>query len=696
MLKKIKDKLYYYFAEKNWGVRQEYGPYVEAHQEEHAKQPWKHWWLLLRLNWHYRVLRRTNPLTQIGIKNVEHRRGKLPYMDGAESTVQTRIAPIKLVISKLTYEVISFDIFDTLLLRPFAKPTDLFFIVGKRLDMPEFHRVRIETEKQLRETAHQLHGTWEITIEDIYEKIEERTGLSKELGIKTEFEVELQYCRANPYMKQVYQLFQEQGKTIILCTDMYLGKERIVQMLKKVGYVGYEKLYVSCEYGCSKSTKGLYKYVLNDFKGKKILHIGDNVKADIERANSCGIETLYYQNVHEVGNQYRADGMTALVGSAYAGIVNGHLHNGIRQYDPYYEYGFIYGGLYIFGFCAWMYRQAQEQRIEKILFLSRDGAIYKEVFDRFFGEVNSKYFLWSRVASIKYTTGNRKLLAFETSIESMIQDSLGVTIGDFLASYQLEGLIPYLGGYDLGNNSIIVRETVKKIEQLFCDHWDEVRKASSEQISALTKYIKDAVGTAKKIAVVDVGWLGSGPTALKNIITKEMKMECSVACWVAGATSTTKANITADLMDESIKAYLFWAGNNSNHYSTHVRTNRTSRNRLNNMFIEMFTQACHPSFSGFDNSGEMKFNLPEVENYRKIAAIHQGIIDFCKIYYETFQNDPFMFMIPGYDAYCPFRMAIRNRAFFKNNFADFAFPQVIGAKIYRETVNTVGELIDIK
>ena len=114
------------------------------------------------------------------------------------------------------------------------------------------------------------------------------------------------------------------------------------------------------------------------------------------------------------------------------------------------------------------------------------------------------------------------------------------------------------------------------------------------------------------------------------------------------------------------------------------------------MFIEMFTQACHPSFSGFDNSGEMKFNLPEFENYRKIAAIHQGIIDFCKIYYETFQNDPFMFMIPGYDAYCPFRMAIRNRAFFKNNFADFAFPQVIGAKIYRETVNTVGELIDIK
>ena len=62
MWSKIKDKLYYYFAEKNWGVRREYGPYVDAHQEEHKKTPWKHWWLLIRLNWHYRILRRTDVL----------------------------------------------------------------------------------------------------------------------------------------------------------------------------------------------------------------------------------------------------------------------------------------------------------------------------------------------------------------------------------------------------------------------------------------------------------------------------------------------------------------------------------------------------------------------------------------------------------------------------------------------------------
>ena len=56
--KSLKDKLYFYFAEKNWGVRREYGPYVDAHREEHKKFRIKHWWILFRLNFHYRILRR--------------------------------------------------------------------------------------------------------------------------------------------------------------------------------------------------------------------------------------------------------------------------------------------------------------------------------------------------------------------------------------------------------------------------------------------------------------------------------------------------------------------------------------------------------------------------------------------------------------------------------------------------------------
>lgn len=57
-----KDRLYHFFVEKNRYIRQEYETYVENHLEEHKKKRRKHWWLLLRLNWHYRIMRKKAPL----------------------------------------------------------------------------------------------------------------------------------------------------------------------------------------------------------------------------------------------------------------------------------------------------------------------------------------------------------------------------------------------------------------------------------------------------------------------------------------------------------------------------------------------------------------------------------------------------------------------------------------------------------
>lgn len=60
--RKAKDRLYHFFVEKNRYIRQEYETYVEDHLEEHKERRRKHWWLLLRLNWHYRIMRKNTPL----------------------------------------------------------------------------------------------------------------------------------------------------------------------------------------------------------------------------------------------------------------------------------------------------------------------------------------------------------------------------------------------------------------------------------------------------------------------------------------------------------------------------------------------------------------------------------------------------------------------------------------------------------
>ena len=53
----MKDAWYDFFVRKNEWIRREYERYVIEHIEEHDKLRFLHWLVLLRLNWHYRILR---------------------------------------------------------------------------------------------------------------------------------------------------------------------------------------------------------------------------------------------------------------------------------------------------------------------------------------------------------------------------------------------------------------------------------------------------------------------------------------------------------------------------------------------------------------------------------------------------------------------------------------------------------------
>ena len=132
MLKKLKDKLYYYFAERNWGVRREYGPYVDAHQEEHKKHRIRHWWMLVRLNWHYRVLRKSSFLSA-EVEEEALRKQELEQV--ADNAFSAGIERIANAIRDPEVKVVSFDIFDTLLFRPVLTPADTFRLLENKLDI---------------------------------------------------------------------------------------------------------------------------------------------------------------------------------------------------------------------------------------------------------------------------------------------------------------------------------------------------------------------------------------------------------------------------------------------------------------------------------------------------------------------------------------------------------------------------------
>ncbi|MCR5772841.1 MAG: HAD-IA family hydrolase [Butyrivibrio sp.] len=680
-------KLHKIFVENNKYVEREYENYIRVNSADgKERKRLLEWIFLLRVNLAYFILNRDSR-REVPIKYT----GKLPWLESAESEANVRPKEIHFVDRLIRNDIISFDIFDTLVLRPFTKPTDIFLIVGNRLGLLDFAEIRIEAEKQAREEKRVKNGNNEVTIYDIYRYVNLRTGLDVEKGVQTELSTELDFCFANPYMKNVWRILKNQGKKIIVTSDMYLPQNMIEQILSKCGYTGYDKLYVSCEYHCSKRDGGLYRNIINDYgSDKKIIHVGDNYEVDVKTAKRYKLEAEFYQSCHNRGNVYRAENMSLLTGSLYSGIVNTYLHNGNKQFDPYYEYGFIYGGLYIVGFCNWLHEKVVEKGIDKILFLARDGAIYQKVFNLFFDDIPNEYVLWSRIANTKYAIENQRMLFLKCITKSKGFSVLPVTFEDVLKSISLDALVDKLDSFGINKNHVLTEHNYKEFENFLIDNWAMVEDEYKPQTEYARQYIEDIIRDCEKVAVVDVGWRGTGPLGIKYLVEEKWKLGCKVIPLMAGSMTAEPLGAINEIMNHSIDSYIFSKTHNIDLLKNHLYTNKNT----NCIFFELFTQAQSPSFSGWSNNGGMQFDIPEVENYEKIKKIHEGIYDFARIYMKFTAKDKYLRNISGSDAYRPFAMIIKKLDYIKKYFSDFSFARGIAGKISSQSIETIGMILE--
>lgn len=199
------------------------------------------------------------------------------------------------VVEKLCeYDVISFDVFDTLLKRFVRHPADVFRRIEKTMDIPGFAGLRVEAEKAARQYKFRQCGVFEITIEEIYQMMDLYAGYT---GVSAEQEIEMEMCccYADPVMQKIVRSLHREGKKVIAVSDMYLHKKQILELLFHCGYTDIRDLYVSCDYGVSKSDGKLFPLVKQEIgKKRKIVHIGDNFYADVYRQKGLDMGTLHY------------------------------------------------------------------------------------------------------------------------------------------------------------------------------------------------------------------------------------------------------------------------------------------------------------------------------------------------------------------------------------------------------------------
>lgn len=214
------------------------------------------------------------------------------------------------VISQICDEkikLVSFDIFDTLVLRPVLKPTDMFVLMNndfKKL-LPDcehdFTIIRMASEKSARLNS----DTGEVTIDEIYDEMCESYDVPEQAALQlknTEISLEIKACYVRKSGKTLYDAAIKNGKKVILTTDMYLSEKTIKEILDKNEYKGYDRLFLSCVLNKNKCTGTMYHYILEEYKidADEMFHIGDNYNSDIVKPRELGIQCCYMPNPTEL------------------------------------------------------------------------------------------------------------------------------------------------------------------------------------------------------------------------------------------------------------------------------------------------------------------------------------------------------------------------------------------------------------
>lgn len=416
-------------------------------------------------------------------------------------------------------EVISFDIFDTLILRNYTKPTDLFRHIGESLSISKFEQKRKEAERKARRLNREK-GIDEVSLEQIYANLHGKYKKCQEYEIS----LEKVACHANPEMKVVFDYCLAQKKRIVITSDMYLPLDVITEIINNAGYSGYEKIFLSSETLHQKATQKLYFDVISYTKTSpdQILHIGDNSFGDMQMATASGLLTYLYtptwkreltninKNYFEVLEKYNKD---SIIPSMLEGLII--LHEANNPDEPYWEnFGYKYTGIIALGYMRWLKEQLDKHGIKKAYFMLRDGYIFKQVFDKLYPDFETHEIYGSRtlfmLAGMQsyedirlHITGIHRLeLTYRR-----IWERLNIKDDELYSSF--EKMFPEL------DSQLSTDEDFEKVDAFFEENIDKLKEAGKKQRKSLIDYFESIGLFDGRCAIVDLGWKAS---MLKGIL----------------------------------------------------------------------------------------------------------------------------------------------------------------------------------
>ncbi|MBE6101896.1 MAG: hypothetical protein E7200_07335 [Selenomonas ruminantium] len=284
------------------------------------------------------------------------------------------------------HDVISFDIFDTLLMRKAIYPTDVFDIVGLRLqhrgiDVADFKNYRVQAERG--DNPHKgLTG--------IYQTLRNMLGWTEaqaEFAMREELKVERQVLLPRPGMAEILSYAHDIGKQILLVSDMYLPREFLQEVLAEHGLACYDGLYVSDDRGTGKGEQ-LFELVKEEHPAKSYLHIGDNAIVDGWSARVHGLDSwLLPSGLQSLRNTdareklpFVEDFNSRLIFGLFTAKAYGNPF-GSAQVTDVTQFARLFMAPLAAQYILWLLQKAKAHNFEAVLFAARDGWLFRRLYD---------------------------------------------------------------------------------------------------------------------------------------------------------------------------------------------------------------------------------------------------------------------------------------------------------------------------
>lgn len=409
-------------------------------------------------------------------------------------------------------DVVSFDVFDTLFVRPLCDPEDLFDIIGERTGIASFRERRRLAQTKAFQVMH-AERKKEITLDGIYACFDDLPLPAEEIA-GLELALELELTRPNPELRAFFDEIVG-TKRVVITSDMYLPRHFFETLLKKYG-LAEVPLFISSHRNATKRDCGeLFDIVAAEcgVTAARILHVGDNELSDIRRARERGFSAFHYVDSR------RAALPAVSTPAASVAFAIGRAIPELPGPDPFKTLGFQVGGPAALAFLHWIKRVAARDEIDLVLFMSRDGYVLERMEKRGDASVfpRCEYFKSSRIALTLAATD-------ESNFEKMVPFLLSGA--EELSPFELLeriGVTPWadnvMSDIGLGPEVRLGPATVERLKTfLWASRW-EILKTCRAVRAGLFSYLHElGVKPGMRVGLVDVGWNGTSQEALETAL----------------------------------------------------------------------------------------------------------------------------------------------------------------------------------